>query len=185
MRLRGSSVAAADRTAPGRTSQVCLVRESYLARDCSRSGRPRAGRAVGSEHLAVGSSYPRRQARPADSSARPSAQLPRPSRRSWCWTPQQTVPAGRGAPRASAARWTAAPAVFPGNRRPAGSWVPRQPFGRTAQQHSRVAASGLWKSEGRSIGAYSGPSSHVAMQFIVDAAAAGAVSAENPAAQFG
>ena len=30
-------------------------------------------------------------------------------------------------------------------------------------------ASGLWKSEGRSIGAYSGPSSHVAMQFIVDA----------------
>jgi hypothetical protein len=33
-------------------------------------------------------------------------------------------------------------------------------------------ASGLWKSEGRSIGAYSGPSSHVAMQFIVDAAEA-------------
>ena len=46
-------------------------------------------------------------------------------------------------------------------------------------------ASGLWKSEGRSIGAYSGPSSHVAMQFIVDAAAADAMSAENPAAQFG
>ena len=46
-------------------------------------------------------------------------------------------------------------------------------------------ASGLWKSEGRSIGAYSGPSSHVAMQFIVDAAAVDAVSAENPAAQFG
>ena len=36
-------------------------------------------------------------------------------------------------------------------------------------------ASGLWKSEGRSIGAYSGPSSHVAMQFIVDAVEAGAV----------
>jgi hypothetical protein len=36
-------------------------------------------------------------------------------------------------------------------------------------------ASGLWKSEGRSIGAYSGPSSHVAMQFIVDAAEAAAV----------
>ena len=33
-------------------------------------------------------------------------------------------------------------------------------------------AAGLWKSEGRSIGAYSGPSSHVAMQFIVDAAEA-------------
>jgi hypothetical protein len=31
-------------------------------------------------------------------------------------------------------------------------------------------ASGFWKSEGRSIGAYSGPSSHVATQFIVDAA---------------
>jgi hypothetical protein len=29
-------------------------------------------------------------------------------------------------------------------------------------------ASGFWKSEGRSIGAYSGPSSHVATQFIVD-----------------
>jgi hypothetical protein len=48
------------------------------------------------------------------------------------------------------------------------------------------AASGLWNSEGRSIGAYSGPSSHVAMQFIVDAAAAVAVSTtESPAAQFG
>jgi hypothetical protein len=47
------------------------------------------------------------------------------------------------------------------------------------------AVSGLWKSEGRSIGAYSGPSSHVAMQFIVDAAAAGAVSAASPAAGFG
>jgi hypothetical protein len=35
---------------------------------------------------------------------------------------------------------------------------------------SRGGASGLWKSEGRSIGAYSGPSSHVATQFIVDAA---------------
>jgi len=37
--------------------------------------------------------------------------------------------------------------------------------------------SGLRKSEGRSMGAYSGPSSHVAMQFIVDAAQAGAVPA--------
>jgi hypothetical protein len=42
------------------------------------------------------------------------------------------------------------------------------------------AASGLWKSEGRSIGAYSGPSSQVAMQFIVDAAQADAVSAGMP-----
>ena len=29
---------------------------------------------------------------------------------------------------------------------------------------SNGGASGLWKSEGRSLGAYSGPSSHVAMQ---------------------
>jgi hypothetical protein len=34
----------------------------------------------------------------------------------------------------------------------------------------RGGASGFWKAEGRSIGAYSGPSSHVATQFIVDAA---------------
>jgi hypothetical protein len=34
----------------------------------------------------------------------------------------------------------------------------------------RGGASGFWNSEGRSIGAYSGPSSHVATQFIVDAA---------------
>jgi hypothetical protein len=33
----------------------------------------------------------------------------------------------------------------------------------------RGGASGSWKSEGRSIGAYSGPSSQVATQFIVDA----------------
>ena len=42
---------------------------------------------------------------------------------------------------------------------------------------SKGGASGLWKPEGRSIGAYSGPSSHVAMQFIVDAVQAGAVPA--------
>ena len=41
----------------------------------------------------------------------------------------------------------------------------------------RGEASGLWKSDGRSMGAYSGPSSHVAMQFIVDAAQARAVRA--------
>jgi hypothetical protein len=34
----------------------------------------------------------------------------------------------------------------------------------------RGGASGFWNSEGRSSGAYSGPSSHVATQFIVDAA---------------
>ncbi len=34
------------------------------------------------------------------------------------------------------------------------------------------------------MGAYSGPSSQVAMQFIVDAATPGAVSAESSAAQF-
>jgi hypothetical protein len=34
----------------------------------------------------------------------------------------------------------------------------------------RGGASGFWKAEGRSIGAYSGPSSHVATQLIVDAA---------------
>jgi hypothetical protein len=39
------------------------------------------------------------------------------------------------------------------------------------------AASGSRKSDGRSIGAYSGPSSQVAMEFIVDAATPGAVSA--------
>jgi hypothetical protein len=33
----------------------------------------------------------------------------------------------------------------------------------------RGGASGFWNSEGRSSGAYSGPSSHVATQFIVDA----------------
>jgi hypothetical protein len=43
------------------------------------------------------------------------------------------------------------------------------------------AASGFRKSDGRSIGAYSGPSSHVAMQFIVDAAAVGALCAQSPA----
>ena len=46
---------------------------------------------------------------------------------------------------------------------------------------SKGGASGLRKSEGRSIGAYSGPSSHVAMQFIVDAVGPGAVPAGSPA----
>src|SRR5688500_13220370 len=43
------------------------------------------------------------------------------------------------------------------------------------------AASGSRKSDGRSIGAYSGPSSQVAMPFSVDAAGPDAVSAESPA----
>jgi hypothetical protein len=46
------------------------------------------------------------------------------------------------------------------------------------------AASGSRKSDGRSIGAYSGPSSQVAMPFIVDAAGLDAVSAESPATPF-
>jgi hypothetical protein len=46
-------------------------------------------------------------------------------------------------------------------------------------------ASGFWKSDGRSIGAYSGPSSHVAMQFIVDARRLVRWCAESGPAQFG
>ena len=46
------------------------------------------------------------------------------------------------------------------------------------------AASGSRKSDGRSIGAYSGPSSQVAMQFIVDAATPYAVSMNRSATPF-
>ena len=137
------------------------------------------------EHPAVASSQPSWQAQSAGLPVQPSARLPRPSRTSWCWTPQRTVSAGRGAPHARESKWTMAPLAPSGESKTgrflgaqAANWV----YGGAV---SKGGASGLWNSEGRSIGAYSGPSSHVAMQFIVDAAQADAVSRESSAAQFG
>jgi hypothetical protein len=126
------SVAAVDRTAQGQTSQAFRALESCSARD-SRCGRPRVALAV-SGHPVVVSSQPESEVPSVDLLVEPSARRPKPSRTSWCWKPQRKVPADRGAPPARGSRWTRAPPTPPANRRPAGSWAPRQLLARTGAQ---------------------------------------------------